>query len=155
MADRTRGIAGVVVVGAALVALVGYVYVSAYGTGDPGSERASALTAARYEQAKIHAPILIATYQPNAGAHQESNTGHACFGRTILVRLVYPGNVGLTTGNPGGGDPPGHQAVLATADATSGTVCFVSVDVGSVAANPNPDEVYLFGPSKALLHGSQ
>jgi hypothetical protein len=135
-------------------AWVGYVYVSAYVTGDPGSGRAAAMKAARYEQAKTHAPVLIATYQPNAGAHQESNTGHACFGRTLIVRLVYPGNVGLTTGNAGGGDPPGHEAVLATADATSGTVCFVSVDVGSAAANPRPDEVYLFGPSKALLHGS-
>jgi hypothetical protein len=154
MANRRRGIAVAVVVGAAAVALVVYVYVTAYGTGDPRSERAAALRAAHYEQAKVHAHVLVATYEPNAGANQESNTGHACFGRTVLVRLVYGENVGLTTGNPAG-DPPGHQAVLATADATSGTVCFVSVSVGSSAANPKPDEVYLFGPRKALLHGSQ
>jgi hypothetical protein len=154
MAQSSRGMAVVVVVGAAVVAMVAYVYVSAYGTGDPRSERAAALKAARYEQAKVHAPVLVSTYQPNAGAHQESNTGHACFGRTVLVRLMYPENVGLASGNTAG-DPPGHQAVLATADATSGTVCFVSVAVGSSAANPQPDEVYLFGPSKALLHRSQ
>ena len=63
--------------GATLVALVTYVYVSAYGTGDPRSERTAAVRAARYEQAKLHTPVLVATYQPNAGAHQESNTGHA------------------------------------------------------------------------------
>ena len=137
--------------GTALVALVAYVYVSAYGTGDPRSERRAAWRAARYEQGKLHTPVLVATYQPNAGAHEESNTGHACFGRTVLVRLVVGDNAGLATGNAGGTDPPGHEAVLATADATSGTVCFVSVGVGSVTADPRPDEVYLFGPREDLL----
>jgi len=151
MTGRHRAAAAAVVGGTAAVALVAYVYVSAYGTGDPRSERAAALTAARYEQSKLPAPVLVATYQPNAGAHQESNTGHACFGRTVLVRLVVGENAGLTTGDAGGNDPPGHEAVLATADATSGTVCFVSVGVGSVAADPRQDEIYLFGPRKGLL----
>jgi hypothetical protein len=88
MARRWVSIGVVAVVGL-LVALVAHVYISAYGTGDPQSERTAALKAARQTQANTKGRLLVAAYVPNAGAHEQSNTGHACFGRTVEVVMVW------------------------------------------------------------------
>jgi hypothetical protein len=90
----------------------------------------------------------VATYTPNAGADEESNTGHSCFGRTVLVRLVWKDASFSNGGIRGGPERPNAQ--LVTADATSGTVSFMGATYGAAAADPEPGEVYLYGPRKDL-----
>lgn len=127
MKGRWVGIGVTAVVGL-LVAILAHVYITAYGTGDPQAERAAA-------------------YTPNSGAHEQSNTGHSCFGRTVEVRMVWKH---ANFGNGGLGDTPDHpQAAILTADATSGTVCFVSAMYGPAAARLPPGSIYLYGPQSA------
>lgn len=139
---------GAAVVVLLLVGLAVYVYVADYGTGNPHAERAAAIKAARQVQATTHGTFWVATYRPNAGEHQQSNTGHSCFGRTVLVRLLWKVASFGHGGDGNGPDTP--QAALVTADATSGTVCFVSSSYGPGSV-PTPGEIYLYGPRKDLV----
>lgn len=138
----------------AVVLLLGlgvHVYVSAYGTGSSDAERIAALKAAHQVQATVHGAFLVATYRPNAGSHEPSNTGHACFGRTVLVRLVWNGaNFSHGAGMVGRANER-HQALVVTADATSGVPCLIGASYGSAAADPKPGEQYLYGPRKDLV----
>jgi hypothetical protein len=90
------------------------------GASTPDPERAAALRAAHQVQATVHGQFLVATYRPNAGTRGPSNTGHHCSGRTVQVRLLWNGasfNHGASTGEPANDR---HQALVVTADATSG-----------------------------------
>jgi hypothetical protein len=148
MKGRRVGIGAMAVVGLLAAALVVHVYVAAYGTGNPQSERAAALTAARVTQAKTSGRLWVAAYTPNAGAHEQSNTGHACFGRTVEVRMVWKD---ANFGNGGVSDAPDTpKALILTADATSGTVCFVSAEYGPAAADLPSGSIYLYGPRQDL-----
>jgi hypothetical protein len=44
-----------------------------------------------------------------------------------------------------------HQALIVTADATSGVPCQIGASYGSAAADPRPGELYLYGPRKDLV----
>jgi hypothetical protein len=95
-------------------------------------ERAAAMKAAHQVQSTVRGHFLVATYRPNAGLHGPSNTGHACRTRTVQVRLVWNGanfTHGASTGR--GHSEDRHQALVATADATSGVVCLVGADYGA------------------------
>lgn len=152
MKGRWVGIGVTAVVGL-LVAILAHVYITAYGTGDPQAERAAALKAARHDQVTTKGRLWVAAYTPNSGAHEQSNTGHSCFGRTVEVRMVWKH---ANFGNGGLGDTPDHpQAAILTADATSGTVCFVSAMYGPAAARLPPGSIYLYGPRKDLVPGSR
>jgi hypothetical protein len=153
MKGRWVGIGITAVVGLLLVAVVVHVYIAAYGTGDPQAERAAALKAARHDQVTTRGRLWVAAYTPNAGAHEQSNTGHSCFGRTVEVRMVWKH---ASFGNGGLGDTPDHpQAAILTADATSGTVCFISAMYGPAAARLPAGSIYLYGPRKDLVPGSR
>lgn len=142
---------GAAVVLLLVVGLVVHVYVADYGTGSPDAERAAALKAAHQVQATVHGTFLVATYRPNAGAHGPSNTGRSCFGRTVLVRLVWKdADFDHGAGMAGHADE-GHKALLVTADATSGTACLIGASYGVKAANPKPGELYLYGPREDLI----
>lgn len=122
---------------------------SAYGTGNTHSERMAALKAARQTQAKTHGHLWVAAYVPNAGAHEQSNTGHPCFGRTVEVRMVWKD---ANFDNGGVSDVPHTpKALTLTADATSGTVCFVSAQYGPDATNLPAGSIYLYGPRHELV----
>lgn len=55
-------------------------------------------------------------------------------------------------GHGGPGDPAGSpQAALLTADATSGTICFVSTIYGPAASRLPTGSIYLYGPRKDLV----
>jgi len=132
-----------------LVALGAHSYVSAYGTGNPRSERTAALTAARRTQAETKGDLWVAAYLPDAGAPEQSNTGHACFGRTVEVRMVWKD---ANFDNGGVGDAPHTpKALVLTADATSGTVCFVSAEYGPGAADLPGGSIHLYGPRRDLV----
>jgi hypothetical protein len=149
MRRRCFGIGAVAVVGLLVAALVAHLYVTAYGTGDPQSERAAALKAARQIQAKTDGRLWVAAYRPNAGAHEQSNTGRACFGRTVEVRMVWKDASFGNGGSSDASDTP--KALILTADATSGTVCFVSAEYGAAAADLPAGSIYLYGPRRALV----
>jgi hypothetical protein len=119
------------------------------GTSDP--DRAAALKAARKVQATVHGQFLVATYRPNAGERGQSNTGHPCSGRTVQVRLLWDGasfNHGASTAETAKDQ---HQALVVTADATTGVPCLIGADYGATASDPRPGEIYLYGPRKDLV----
>jgi hypothetical protein len=149
MARRWVSIGAAAVVGLLLVALLAHVYVAAYGSGDPQSERTAALNAARETQAKTKGRLWVAAYVPNAGAHEQSNTGHSCFGRTVEVRMVWK-NANFDNGGVSEA-PHTPKAMILTADATSGTVCFVSAQYGPAAADLPTGSIYLYGPRRDLV----
>ena len=93
----------------------------------------------------------MATYEPNAGASGPSNTGRSSFGRTVLVRLVWNGANFSHGAGMAGYDNGRHQAVVVTADATSGVPCLIGASYGSAAADPKPGELYLYGPRRDLV----
>jgi hypothetical protein len=151
MKGRWISIVVTAVVGLLMVAIVVHVYITAYGTGDPQAERAAALKAARHDQVTTKGRLWVAAYTPNAGAHEQSNTGHSCFGRTVEVRMVWKH---ANFGN-GGFGPEHPQAAVLTVDATSGTVCFISAMYGPAAARLPAGSLYLFGPRKDLVPASR
>jgi hypothetical protein len=69
----------------------------------------------------------------------------------VLVRLVWNGaNFGHGAGMAGYANER-HQALIVTADATSGVPCQIGASYGSAAADPRPGELYLYGPRKDLV----
>jgi hypothetical protein len=85
---------------------------------------------------------------PNAGTHEQSNTGHACWGRTVEVRMVWK-SANFDNAGPGN-SPDTPKAQILTADATSGTVCFVSAEYGRAAAQLPSGSIYLYGSRRDL-----
>ena len=79
------------------------------------------MKAARKVQAAVHGKFLVATYRPNHGA----GTGETAKDQ--------------------------HQALVVTADATSGVPCLIGADYGAKASDPRHGEIYLYGPRKDLV----
>ena len=149
MAGRAVGLSAAVVVLVAGCGAHRSVAHDGASTSDP--ERAAALKAARTAQATVPCKLLVATYKPNAGERGQSNTGHSCSGRTVQVRLLWNGasfNHGASTGESAKDQ---HQALVVTADATSGVPCLIGADYGATASDPRPGEIYLYGPRKDLV----
>ena len=148
-----RGWVGVggAVVALLMIGLAIRVYVADHGTTSPDPERSAALQAAHRVQAKVHGSFLVATYRPNAGSHAQSNTGHPCHGRTVLVRLEWDGASFTHGAGMAGFAGERRQALIVTADATSGVPCLIGASYGSAAADPKPGELYLYGPRKDLV----
>jgi hypothetical protein len=73
----------------------------------------------------------VAANVPNAGALEQSNTGHGCFGRTVEVHII-----GKDANFDNGG----------VSDA-----CFVSAEYGRGAADLPTGSIYLYGPRRDLV----
>jgi hypothetical protein len=149
---RWIGIGALVLTGS-LVGTVTWVYVEAYGTGAAQAERPAALKAAHQTDATTKGRLWVAAYVPNAGATEQSNTGHSCWGRTVEVRMVWK-DAHFGNGMPSGG-PQTPKTLVLTADATSGTICFVSAIYGPTAADLPPGSIYLYGPRQNLVPPSR
>lgn len=69
------------------------------------------------------------------------------------MRLVWNGanfTHGASTGEGEGGGSSRYQALVVTADATSGEPCLIGADYGATS-DPRPGEIYLYGPRKDLV----
>jgi hypothetical protein len=117
----------------------------------PATENAGALKAAHQVQETVSGTFLVATYRPNAGEKGQSNTGHACTsGATVLVRLLWKDDANFDHLGSVGSPPDGpHKALLVTADAVTGVPCLISASYAH--DDPQPGEIYLYGPRKDLV----
>lgn len=111
-------------------------------------EVTKAVAVAKQVVADQGATVSSASAIAVAGTTEDSNTGNPCTsGRELQIKLIGTFPHAATTGTGGSNASPTSgttvQAMLITADATSGRACLIRVQAGDSASQPLPGGVPL------------